>query len=142
VNQAVSKDFDGEFWQQVINVRDAVSKELELLRANGDIGSALDAEVSLYCDESLYQTLIKLGDELRFILITSYAVVKPLSEKSAQAKSTDSEQLYIEVAASTHEKCVRCWHHREDVGQSEENPELCGRCVENVEGDGEVRHFA
>ena len=129
-------------WQPVIDVRDLVSKELERVRVSGVIGSALDAEVTLYCEGELFEKLSQLQDELRFILITSYAQVKPLSEKPEQANSTENECLFIEVVASEHEKCVRCWHHRHDVGQSATHPELCGRCEDNVDGPGEVRQFA
>lgn len=130
------------FWEDVISVRESVSKELEAVRASGTIGSALDADVILYCADGLYQRLVQLDDELRFVLITSSAQVKPLSEKTAQAIATENEGLFVQIEASTHDKCVRCWHHREDVGQAEAHPELCGRCVENIEHDGETRRFA
>jgi isoleucyl-tRNA synthetase len=130
------------FWQEIIETRELVSKELERVRAEGLIGSGLDAEVTLYCAGGLYEKLKQLDDELRFILITSYAQVKPLSDKSERAKATDNAELFIEVAASEHEKCVRCWHHRYDVATSASHPELCGRCVENVDGTGEDRRFA
>ena len=130
------------FWQPIIDVRELVSKELERVRVSGVIGSGLDAEVTIYCDGELFERLSQLQDELRFILITSYAQVKPLSEKPEQANSTENESLFIEVVASEHEKCVRCWHHRHDVGQSAAHPELCGRCEDNVDGPGEVRQFA
>ncbi|MEW4981927.1 MAG: isoleucine--tRNA ligase [Cycloclasticus sp.] len=131
-----------EFWQPIIDTRELVSKELERVRAEGLIGSALDADVTLYCDGELFERLSQLEDELRFILITSYAQVKPLSEKTEQANATENKNLFIDVLASGHEKCVRCWHHREDVGQSEAHPELCARCEDNVDGVGEVRQFA
>jgi len=130
------------FWQELITTRELVSKELERVRAEGTIGSGLDADVTLYCDGELFDKLSKLDDELRFILITSYAQVKPLSEKTAQAHATDNDNLLIEIIASEHEKCTRCWHRREDVAVAEQHPELCGRCVENVDGDGEQRLFA
>ena len=133
---------EADFWQPIIDVRELVSKELERVRAEGGIGSALDANVTLYCDGELYDALSKVGDELRFILITSYAQVKPLGEKTEQANATDNDHLFIDVLASEDEKCIRCWHHRHDVGQSEAHPELCGRCVENIDGAGEIRLFA
>jgi len=133
---------EADFWQPIIDVRELVSKELERVRAEGGIGSALDANVTLYCDGELYDVLSKVGDELRFILITSYAQVKPLGEKTEQANATDNDHLFIDVLASEDEKCIRCWHHRHDVGQSEAHPELCGRCVENIDGAGEIRLFA
>jgi isoleucyl-tRNA synthetase len=133
-----------DFWDRIIMVREAVSKELEKLRVSGVIGSPLDAEVDLYADEETHALLQAIEDELRFVLITSYARVHPLDDSPADAVKGNVTGLNfrISVAASSHEKCVRCWHHREDVGAVVEYPELCRRCVENVAGDGEVRRYA
>ena len=136
-----SQELSG-FWQQVTSVRDEVSKELEKLREAGEIGSALDSEVILYCDEQQSSLLKQLEDELRFVLITSSAIVTPLSESPDDAVATEINGLKIKVTVSSHDKCVRCWHHREDVGRHDKHPELCGRCVENVDGEGESRRYA
>jgi isoleucyl-tRNA synthetase len=133
------------FWAQVVEVREVVSKELERLRVAGGIGGSLDAEVDLYCGQELYERLRALGDELRFVLITSYARLHRETERSDDAVHftlTSNDELWVAVGPSDHPKCVRCWHHREDVGTNAEHPELCGRCVENVAGDGESRRFA
>jgi len=111
------------------------------MRSDKIIGSSLDAEVDLYCDENNYNALSQLDDELRFVFITSYARIHPLSDKTDNCIKAD-EGVFIEVTKSEHEKCVRCWHHREDVGQNAEHKELCGRCVENIAGNGEQREFA
>ena len=134
--------FSAEEWERIVAVRTEVAKPLEALRANKTIGSGLDAEVDLYCDDSLYSLLERLEDELRFVLITSYARIHPLNEIPADAEETELEGLKVQVAASAHDKCVRCWHHREDVGSSGDHPELCGRCLENVAGLGEQRRYA
>ncbi len=133
-----------EQWQLVIDTRVAVSKQLEALRTNGVIGSSLDANVVLYCDGDLYQSLFTVESELRFVLITSAATVKTLAEKSADALKADQEnqELWIEATASEYEKCTRCWHHREDVGKNELHRELCDRCIKNIDGDGETRFYA
>jgi len=128
-------------WQRILEARSAVSQQLEGMRKAGEIGSSLDAEVTLYCDGQHYDSLAKLGDELRFLLITSYASLKPLAQRSAAAKDSEVESLAIEAVPSKHAKCVRCWHHREDVGSHAGHPELCGRCVENVDGEGESRRY-
>nr|VFK16643.1 MAG: Isoleucyl-tRNA synthetase [Candidatus Kentron sp. LPFa]VFK32342.1 MAG: Isoleucyl-tRNA synthetase [Candidatus Kentron sp. LPFa] len=140
---------DERFWARIIAVRDAVNRELERLRAAGVIGSALDAEVDLYCDGALLASLRELEDELRFVLITSQARSHPLAGRPTDARevSFDMEQggdspLWVRVTRSSHEKCIRCWHHRKDVGTHPEHLELCGRCVENIEGKGEVRRYA
>ena len=83
---------------------------------------------------------MRLGDELRFLLIVSYARVHPAIEQAAHAVAANGvEGLTIAVAASAHRKCERCWHRREDVGSVSEHPTLCARCVENVDGAGESR---
>lgn len=130
------------FWNRVLAIRTEVSRQLELARKEGVIGSSLDAEVELYCEPELLQTLARLQDELRFVLITSDARLHPLAERPAEAAATDLEGLAVRVISSPHPKCVRCWHHRKDVGAHAEHPELCGRCVENVTGPGEPRGFA
>ncbi len=132
------------FWERVIGVRDAVSKELEKLRVDGRIGSSLDAEVDLYADEETAVMLGAVEDELRFILITSYARVHPLDERPDDAVDAGipDMQLWISATPSSHAKCIRCWHHREDVGSEPAHPEICGRCVENITGEGEVRRYA
>ena len=141
---AAAQRFGMDYWRDVLAVREAVGKELEKLRVAGDIGSSLDAEVDLYLDEAWLEKLGRLEDELRFVLITSYARLHPAGEQPAEAVTADLEGagIGIRVQPSPHAKCVRCWHHREDVGASGQHPELCGRCIENVDGDGEPRRFA
>nr|VFJ47299.1 MAG: isoleucyl-tRNA synthetase [Candidatus Kentron sp. FM]VFJ47540.1 MAG: isoleucyl-tRNA synthetase [Candidatus Kentron sp. FM]VFK07804.1 MAG: isoleucyl-tRNA synthetase [Candidatus Kentron sp. FM] len=140
---------DPRFWDRIFRVRDAVNRELERLRIAGAIGSALDASVQLYCDGALLDSLAQLADELRFVLITSEASVHPLAERpddaveaGPDAAQGDDFPLWVRAAPSPHKKCVRCWHRRAEVGENPEHPALCGRCVENVEGEGEVRRYA
>ncbi|MEA3274802.1 MAG: isoleucine--tRNA ligase [Pseudomonadota bacterium] len=134
--------FDRGFWEQVLAARTAVSKKLEAARKDGAIGSSLDAEVDLYCAPAFEDLLSRLKDELRFVLITSSARVHSMGEQPADADATDLEGLAVRVAPSSHPKCVRCWHHREDVGVDAGHPKLCGRCVSNIAGVGETRRFA
>ena len=131
-----------EFWQKVMTVRAAVGKELEKSRAKGDIGSSLNAEIELYCNADFFDALNRLSDELRFIFITSNASVVVEQNAPEEAIQTEIEGVKLKVVVSEHEKCVRCWHQRPDVGKQAEHPELCSRCVENVAGDGEHRHYA
>lgn len=133
--------FNREFWEQMIAVREEVSKELEKVRGQGLIGASLNAEVALYADKRYSAILNRLGNELHFIFITSGATVFDMQQCPEDAQSTSLEGLKIKVTASQHPKCIRCWHHRSDVGVNPEHPELCGRCVENVVGDGEPRNF-
>jgi len=133
-----------DLWEQIRAVREDVARELEKLRAAGSIGSSLDAEVDLYCDEKLNDALTRLDDELRFVLITSYARVHPAQERPADAEPalSLSGKLWIRATPSEHVKCVRCWHHREDVGTYSVHPDICARCVTNITGNGEARHYA
>jgi isoleucyl-tRNA synthetase len=130
-----------EFWQHIMAVRSAVSKELEKSRAKGDIGSSLNAEVELYCNGDYFEILNRLGGELHFIFITSNASVVAEQFSPDDAVQTELEGIKLKVIVSEHQKCVRCWHQRYDVGEHTEHPELCGRCVSNIDGDGELRHF-
>jgi isoleucyl-tRNA synthetase len=134
--------FDRDLWGRVLEVRIQVSRHLEEARKAGAIGSSLDAELDLYCAPDLADALSKLEDELRFALITSYARVHPLQDRPADARDTDLTGLAVRVSPSIHAKCVRCWHHREDVGHDPDHSELCGRCVQNISGTGETRRFA
>ena len=133
--------FGRDYWARVMKVKEAVNKCLEDARNEKLVKASLGAEVTLYVDDALKADLDRLGDELRFVLITSTATLKPLSD-AGDSRETLVDGLKVAVKASEHAKCARCWHHREDVGQHAEHEELCGRCIENVEGEGEQRSFA
>lgn len=122
-------------WDAIIPTRDAINKQLETLRVEGGIGSSLDAEVDLYCNEDIKRQLEPVGDDLRFILITSYARLHNVEEKPSEANESEIPGLFIHATASKYAKCVRCWHHREDVGSHDNHPELCDRCLENISND-------
>ncbi|MCQ9084560.1 isoleucine--tRNA ligase [Vibrio harveyi] len=139
---AEGEELNNEFWTEIQAVRGAVNKLLEDARKEKTIGGALQAEVTLFADDALAAKINKLEDELRFVLLTSGAEVKSLSEKTDAAQATDIEGLFVEVAAAEGEKCDRCWHHTSDVGTIEGHEKICGRCVSNVDGEGEVRKFA
>ncbi len=134
-------ELNADYWETVMSVRNEVNKFIEVARKDAGIGSGLAASVDLYCNDALYTILAKLGDELRFVFITSNASLHHLAEKSSATESSISG-LAIVVSAVDAVKCARCWHRREDVGQVAEHPEICERCVENVDGKGEERHYA
>jgi isoleucyl-tRNA synthetase len=117
-------------WTRIRAIRAEVQKELEVVRVAGGIGSSLQAEVTLFAGPDTRALLSPLGDDLRFVLITSQARVIP------------SEADCIEVTPSSAKKCERCWHYRDDVDAHAEHPGLCGRCVSNLYGEGEVRSHA
>ncbi|RAU44914.1 MULTISPECIES: isoleucine--tRNA ligase [unclassified Pseudomonas] len=135
-------ELDRAYWERVMAVKAAVNKELENQRTQKAIGGNLQAEVTLYAEDALTGDLSKLGDELRFVLITSKANVAPFASAPADAVVTEVAGLKLKVVKSGYAKCGRCWHFREDVGANAEHPEICGRCVANISGAGEVRHYA
>ncbi len=134
---AVAED---AYWGRVLALRADVARELENLRAQGTIGSGLDAEVEFYCDGDWRQTLTAPGDELRFPFIVSGTRVSPFD--ASRGVETSIPDVRIAITVSTHAKCARCWHRRADVGKFSAHPALCGRCIENISGSGEVRRFA
>ncbi|TMO49510.1 isoleucine--tRNA ligase [Pseudoalteromonas ruthenica] len=140
--QAVSGKFTDEQWQHVLEVRDAVNRVLENARKEDIIGATLQAEVTLYADDTLKATLDALGEELRFVLLTSKVTVQALSTKPAEIADSELSGLGVQVVATSASKCERCWHYCDDVGTHDKYDDLCGRCVTNVEGDGETRQFA
>ncbi|MEX0618396.1 MAG: isoleucine--tRNA ligase [Pseudohongiellaceae bacterium] len=137
-----SAEFTDDFWRRVMEVKSAVNKELENKRADKVIGSGLSADLSLYCDTALKQALQRLGDELRFALIVSRVSLRDTAESPPDAADTEIPGLKVVVAASGDTKCERCWHYRPDVGEDSAHPDLCARCVENISGSGEIRHYA
>jgi isoleucyl-tRNA synthetase len=139
VKSSLSQD---NFWEQVIDVKTRVNKAIEASRANGTIGSSLEAEIELYADPSIYSTLNTLAEELQFILITSKATLDYLDNAPNDAITTDDELLKIVINKSSHSKCERCWHRAEDINSNEDHPDICVRCVGNITGNDEVRKFA
>jgi isoleucyl-tRNA synthetase len=148
-------------WNVLRTIRGTVMKELEGVRVSGKIGSSLQAEVDIYADGRFHDYLDSLGDDLKFVLIVSRCNLHNLTDPQAKArfealnlpltvdqpkvgeeKDGPSSILALHVKPSEHAKCERCWHYRSDVGTHAEHPEICGRCVSNLFGAGEERHFA
>jgi len=129
-------------WPALIALKGDVARELERLRSAGDIGAPLDAEVTIFAPAGQAARFAALQDELRFVLITSQARIIETDTPAGSAVSSSAEGVWIDVKPSEQPKCVRCWHLRSDVGIDPRHPELCARCVVNVEGPGEERKFA
>jgi isoleucyl-tRNA synthetase len=139
---------DGVDWNLFITLKAAVAAELEKLRVAGTIGSSLDAEVEVFAKDEFREKLLALGPELRFLLITSEAAVKRVSNAAGPpvgavkvVEIAKEGGVWVRVQASTAPKCERCWHHRPEVGGNAEHPTICARCVDNVAGPGESRQF-
>jgi isoleucyl-tRNA synthetase len=117
-------------WNAIRVLRAEVNKEIEVLRAADKLGSSLQAEIDITADAALLPALQSLGADLKYVLIVSAVNVSA------------GDSLKITVRPSQHGKCERCWHYRADVGSHAAHPTLCGRCVENLDGKGEVRKHA
>ncbi|MDX2345319.1 MAG: isoleucine--tRNA ligase, partial [Legionella sp.] len=133
---------DSVNWDKIYSIRESVNQALEVARKSGVIGSGLAADVVLYADDALLQILAPLGEELRFVLITSDAKLLALDKKPEDAFESDVPGLAVLIKPSDAAKCVRCWHRVADIGEDKTHPELCQRCVTNVSGEGEKRIFA
>ncbi len=133
-------------WNSIIKVRDEVNRVLEGLRNADQIGSSLEAEVNIGCNGALHERLSSLGDELRFVLITSQAtldagVADATGAANCRLEGSD-ETFTIQATRSEHGKCIRCWHYRASVGEDPAHPEICDRCIGNISGGGESRLYA
>ncbi len=117
-------------WRAIQQVREIANKEIENKRTEGLVGASLQAELVIHCDGAAYDALASLGDDLKFVFITSKVTL------------VKDEGLTVEVKASDDAKCERCWHYSDDVGHNPAHPTLCGRCDSNLHGEGEVRHCA
>ena len=117
-------------WATVRGVREAVNKEIEAVRGTGAVGSSLQATVRITATAAEHAVLASLGDDLKFVFITSVAEL------------AEGETLAVQVTPSTATKCERCWHWRDDVGHDPAHPGLCGRCTSNLHGAGESRTVA
>lgn len=138
-----ASDDKHRFWSDLRRLREGTAVMLEDMRKTGAIGASLNAEVDLYLDTDLCARYADCAEELRFFFITSALAIHPLAEAPADAVAIDMDagRAAVTARASEADKCARCWHYREDVGSHVDHPELCGRCVSNVDGDGEVRRW-
>lgn len=132
---------DYETWSLLERIRLSVNKIIETKRGEGELGGSLEAEVELYLDQENSAKLGPMMNELRFALITSKVSIKAIEQVPEGALETDIDGVSIGINKSEHEKCERCWHRVADIGVDPEHPTICGRCVTNVTGEGEVREF-
>ncbi|AKH62781.1 MULTISPECIES: isoleucine--tRNA ligase [Photorhabdus] len=139
---AAGEQMNDTFWADLLAVRGEVNKVLEQARADKHIRSSLEAAVTLYANNELADKLNRLGDELRFVLLTSQVSVAAYEQAGDDAQQSEIDSLKITFRKADGEKCPRCWHYAKDVGLVAEHAELCGRCVTNVAGNGEERKFA
>ncbi|OYY61890.1 MAG: isoleucine--tRNA ligase, partial [Burkholderiales bacterium 28-67-8] len=117
-------------WGRIREIRDLANKQIESVRAAGNLGSSLQATLAITANAADHALLASLGDGLKFVTITSEATL------------TAGDELSIAVAPSSAAKCERCWHYRDDVGHDPAHPTICSRCTSNLHGDGEVRRVA
>lgn len=130
VLEPIESDISHDEWNTILEVRDHVNQTIELERNNGNIKGSLDTEIDLRVPQSIYDTLASFSSELHFLFIVS------------ECRISVGETLVCSISNSTHNKCVRCWHHHPSVGASELHPEICSRCIINIDGEGEERKLA
>ncbi len=119
-------DFD-----QLLALREQVAKVLEPMRANGQIGAALEAEIAVSVNAAIAAKWQPLADELRFFFISG----------DVSVSAVEADEVFVLAQPTEKQKCVRCWHHRADIGVNPAHPDLCGRCASNVDGPGEERRW-
>ena len=144
-----SKPEQRALWADLLTIRAAVAKQLEGMRNAGEIGAALEADVALYADASLHARLAPVAEELRFFFLTSGLHLGDDKNVPANAQKLEvagdgsaPAAVWISAKVAEGQKCIRCWHRREDVGAHAEHPEICGRCVDNLpDGPGEQRRY-
>jgi len=150
-------------WTRFRVVRSIITKKIEEIRSTGQIGSSLQANVFVAAHGRIFDEMRRLGDELKFVFITSSVLVESPTDgfsenaktlsvglTSADLKSAspdfhlfdNGELLAVAVTPSTNDKCDRCWHYRSDVGVDAAHPGFCARCISNLYGAGETRAFA
>jgi isoleucyl-tRNA synthetase len=131
------------YWSDLLAMRDTASRVLEEMRKAEKIGAALEAKLVLHADPATTERYASTAGELRFFFITSELSFAPLQPRPADAAALplDGGDVYVSASVSDAAKCIRCWHRREDVGSHPEHPEICARCVSNVEGPGETRQW-
>ena len=141
-DEAISK----QDWSVILQAKEAINKVIEEQRVQGVVKGSLEADIQIFASQSVYDSLVKLGEELRFVTITSKAELgvleKALEDASADANETSLEGLKVAVKRAQANKCIRCWHFIDDVGDDDQHPHICGRCIENISGDGEKRQYA
>ena len=123
-------DLSKENWSRLIEIKEEVNQSIEAARSQGDIKGSLDASINLCLDSEDFKLVNKFASELHFFFIVSECVI------------SEGKSLKISVTKFEAVKCVRCWHRNKSVGASKDHPELCHRCVINLDGPGEDRKFA
>ena len=117
-------------WGRIRELRDIVNKDIEAVRAEGRVGSSLQATLALGLPDADFALLASLGEDLKFVFITSAVSI------------ARQDALSVQVTPSPATKCERCWHYRGDVGHDATHPTLCSRCTSNLFGAGEQRSVA
>jgi isoleucyl-tRNA synthetase len=128
-NEKISMKIDSGEWKRIFEIKDIVNQSIEQMRNENALKGSLDAIVNIEANEEDFKILDKLGEELHFLFISS------------EASITLGKELKINITCSENKKCTRCWHRDSTVGNIKNHPEICGRCIENIEKDGEQRSF-
>ena len=134
-------NLDADFWQYMLQMRNDVNKAIENGRNQKLFAQSLEVEVTLYVKPEALAYMERLHDELRFVFLSSKVEVIQTDTWPADALCSETGQYAVVVNKTSSKKCTRCWHHVPDVGVDAAHPEICGRCVENLHGEGETRLY-
>jgi isoleucyl-tRNA synthetase len=134
-------NLDADFWQYMLQMRNDVNKAIENGRNQKLFAQSLEVEVELYVKPEALAYIERLHDELRFVFLSSKVHVIQIDTWPTEALCSETGQYAVVVKKTSSQKCTRCWHHVPDVGIDPAHPEICGRCVENLHGDGETRLY-
>jgi len=137
-HEAISK----RDWAVILQAKEAINKVLEEQRNLGNVKASLEAEIQVFASQPVHDSLAKLGEELRFVTITSKAQLAPIEKANSDAQASAMDGLKVALSRSQANKCVRCWHFIDDVGTCNQHQQICGRCIENISGSGETRYYA
>jgi isoleucyl-tRNA synthetase len=131
------------YWADLLAVRDTAAHVLEGMRNDGLLGAALEAKLVIHADAAVRARYAEMAEELRFFFIVSELELAPLTPRpdTAVQVAIDGAEVWLSASVSSASKCVRCWHRRSDVGSHPEHPELCDRCISNIETSGEDRRW-
>jgi isoleucyl-tRNA synthetase len=133
---------DNDTWNKILDVRNEVNRQIESARQEGVLGSALEANVTVYANEEYFQALSMLEEELKFVFITSGAELETINKATDEAAQGEISGVLVSITKSSGNKCERCWHRLDEVGTIDTHPGLCKRCTDNLVAPGEHREYA
>ncbi|MFI4846951.1 MAG: isoleucine--tRNA ligase [Candidatus Makana argininalis] len=134
--------FNNNFWKIIIKIRNEINKIIEIKRKNKIINSSLESCIILHAKPYIYNILKKLGNEIKFIFLTSKVLLSNYDNSDFNSiKCENIEGLKINIIKIKGKKCPRCWHFENNNNYKKKYSDICKRCILNTLGSGEKRKF-